>query len=142
MNRFIIRVAPFLLLGACQPGEGATTGAPTQSFDGITAEETIYLIGTEPFWGGEVQGGTVQYSTPENQDGVEFGVQRFAGNNGLAFTGEMDGGSFDLMVTPGTCSDGMSDRTYPFTATLKIDEEQRNGCAWTARQPFSGPENP
>ena len=142
MKRSIIRLAPMLLLGACQPGEDTATGAPAEAFDGIAAEETIYLTGTEPFWGGEITGSKAQYSTPENQDGTMFEVERFAGNNGLAYTGQIDGGNFDLTVTPGDCSDGMSDRSYPFTATLKIGEEQRNGCAWTDRQPFTGPKSP
>ena len=45
---------------------------------------------------------------------------------------------FALAVTPGDCSDGMSDRTYPFVATLQVAGEQRNGCAWTERRPFTG----
>lgn len=142
MNRPIIFLVPLLLLGACQPGGDTATGAPAQAFDGISEEETIYLTGTEPFWGGEIKGSKAQYSTPENQDGTTFVVERFAGNNGLAFTGKIDGGNFDLTVTPGECSDGMSDRSYPFAATLKVGEEQRSGCAWTDRQPFTGPENP
>lgn len=142
MKRSIICLASALLLGSCQPGEDTATGAPAQAFDGIAVEETIYLTGTEPFWGGEISGSKAEYSTPEYQDGVTFDVERFSGNNGLAFTGQIDGGNFDLMVTPANCSDGMSDRSYPFTATLKVGDEQRNGCAWTNRQPFTGPESP
>ena len=48
----------------------------------------------------------------------------------------------ETVVTPGECSDGMSDRTYPFTVTLLLGEEQRTGCAWTDLQPYSGPETP
>ena len=40
------------------------------------------------------------------------------------------------------CSDGMSDRSYPFTVTLMVMGEQREGCAWTDKQPFSGPQHP
>jgi uncharacterized membrane protein len=36
----------------------------------------------------------------------------------------------------------MSDRTYPFTVTLQVRGEQRNGCAYTGRQPFTGSEHP
>ena len=82
------------------------------------------------------------YSTPENQEGETIAVRRFAGNNGLGFSGMFDGAPFDMTITPGACSDGMSDRTYPFTVTLKLGEEQRNGCAWTERTPFTGPANP
>ena len=47
-----------------------------------------------------------------------------------------------MTVTPGACSDGMSDRTYPYTVTLKIGDDTREGCAWTDAQPFEGPEAP
>jgi uncharacterized membrane protein len=45
-------------------------------------------------------------------------------------------------VTRGACSDGMSDREYPFTVTLQVGEEKRMGCAWTDKMPFTGPANP
>jgi uncharacterized membrane protein len=47
-----------------------------------------------------------------------------------------------MMVTPLECSDGMSDRIYPFTVTLKIGDDLRSGCGWTERQRFTGPEAP
>lgn len=131
-----------LALAACQSGESAPASGPTEAFSAIAPDETVYLTGTEPFWNAEVSGSKAIYSTPENQDGVSFKVDRFAGNNGLAFTGSIDGAAFDLTVTPGQCSDGMSDRTYPYTATLRIGEDQRNGCAWTDLQNFSGPAHP
>ena len=130
-----------LFLAGCQSGEGAPGSGPTHAFDAITPDETVYFTGTEPFWNGAIAQGSARYSTPENQDGVRFSVQRFAGNNGVSFTGTMNGESFDLMVTPGECSDGMSDRKYPYTATLRIADEQRNGCAWTNEQPSAVIEN-
>ena len=45
---------------------------------------------------------------------------RFAGRGGLSYSGTIDGRSFDMAVTPAECSDGMSDRTYPFVVTLRI----------------------
>lgn len=148
-------------LAACQPGteppaesetitapdakgtpETGTTTTDSNVYDGITEGETIHFTGTEPFWGGEIANGTARYSTPENIDGTSFPVSRFAGNNGMGFSGTMDGQTFDLTVTPGDCSDGMSDRTYPFTATLTVGAERRNGCAWTDEQGFTGPRNP
>ena len=112
------------------------------AFAAIAADDTIRFTGTEPFWGGTVSGGELVYSTPENQEGETIGVRRFAGNNGLGFSGVRGGAPFDMTITPGACSDGMSDRTYPFTVTLRLGEEQRNGCAWTERRPFTGPANP
>lgn len=146
MRYFIILVAASL--AACQPtasGGGANLpgdSSDTQAYDGISPGETVHFIGTEPFWGGEAAGDTLTYTTPENIDGTAIAVERFAGRNGLSFSGTLEDASFDMMITPGECSDAMSDRTYPFTVTLRIGEEVRNGCAWTDTQPFEGPEHP
>jgi len=67
-------------------------------------------------------------------------VSRFAGRGGLSFSGEMNGEALTLAVTPGACSDGMSDRTYPFVVTLRIGDDLRNGCGWTKTHPWSGAE--
>ena len=141
-NLFVLAVFAALLAG-CQSGDEGTPGsAPTGVFDAIGEAETIYLTGTEPFWGGEISEGSAVYSTSETPEGTRFEVERFAGNNGLGFTGTIDGVGFDVTITPGECSDAMSDRVYPYTATLLIGEEQREGCAWTDKQPFDGPKNP
>jgi uncharacterized membrane protein len=118
------------------------TAADTQVYSGIGSGETVHFTGTEPFWGGEVSGETLTYETPDNQVGRMVAVSRFAGRNGLSFSGELDDMPFVLAVTPGQCSDGMSDRSYPFTATLQVDGQQRNGCAWTDKQPYRGAAQP
>lgn len=118
------------------------TGGEAETFDGITASETVRFTGTEPFWGGQVAGSTLTYSTPENQEGSEITVNRFAGRGGVSWNGAHQGARFVLAVTPGECSDGMSDRTYPFVATLEVAGEQRSGCAWTERRSFTGSPNP
>ncbi len=128
--------AAALLLAACQGGGDAERSIA--SYAGIAADETIRFTGTEPFWGGQSAGGMLTYSTPENIAGSTISVERFAGNNGVSLAGELDGAAFDLVVTPGDCSDGMSDRAYPFVATLKLGEETRFGCAWTDRTSFTG----
>lgn len=145
MRFTVLMLAPFLALGACQPGGDA--GVPGDSsdsrpFSGIAQEEVLRFSGTEPFWGGEASGGTLVWTTPDNSEGTDIAVERFAGRGGLSFSGELDGKSFDMMVTPGSCSDGMSDRTYPFVVTVRIAKETLNGCGWTDRQGWSGPEAP
>jgi uncharacterized membrane protein len=111
------------------------------SYAGIAAGETLHFTGTEPFWGGSVTGTALTYTTPENPKGSAVEVRRFAGNNGLAFSGELGGRAFDMAVTEARCSDGMSDRTYPFTVTLQVAGESRNGCGWTETRKFTGSEN-
>lgn len=148
-------VAACLLLSACQAGESETPAgaeatdvavpgdtAETAPYSEIAEDELLRFLGNEPFWGGEVSGKTLIYKTPEDQDGTVIEVERFAGRGGIAFSGLLDGAEFEMTVTPLECGDGMSDRTYPFTVTLEIGEDQRNGCAWSEQHPFEGPANP
>jgi len=125
------------------PGEISRDSAP---FDGIDETALITAGGTEPFWSIAItpneNGYAAVYSTPELIDGVQFDASRFAGNNGLGFSGEVDGRTFNLALTPGDCSDGMSDRSFPYTATLLLGDVTLYGCAYTDIVPFSeGAEN-
>ncbi len=133
-----------LALAACHSGHGQMPGDGEQRtpYAGIAPDELLHLAGNEPFWGGQVQGGTLTYVTPEHIDGVRVAATRFAGRNGISWSGKLEGADFMMAVTPGTCSDGMSDRAYPFSVTLQIGAETRNGCAWSDRHPYSGPANP
>lgn len=130
-------------LAACSPASDdgiATEQAPP--FDGIAPEEVITLSGTEPFWGIKIENDIAAYTTPDNPDGSVFEVTRFAGNNGLGFSGKFEGADVTITVTPGECRDGMSDRTYPFTATVKLGEDSLAGCGFTDRQGFAGDDAP
>lgn len=149
-------LAACALLSACQSGDSEAPAAAeaeteatvpgdtdeTAPYSEIAEDEVLRFLGNEPFWGGEVSGKTLTYKTPEDQDGTAITVERFAGRGGIAFSGMLDGAAFEMTVTPLECSDGMSDRTYPFTATLEIGEDKRNGCAWSEQHPFEGPANP
>ena len=123
---------------ATVPGDTSETAPYAE----IAEDEVLRFLGNEPFWGGEVSGKTLTYKTPEDQDGTVIAVERFAGRGGIAFSGLIEGEDFEMTVTPLECSDGMSDRTYPFTVTLEIGEDRRNGCAWSEQHPFEGPQNP
>jgi uncharacterized membrane protein len=146
--RALLALPLLAALAACggQGGDGNSAGiggaTETRTYSGIGADEVLHFTGTEPFWGGTASGTTLTYSTPENQDGATIPVERFAGNNGVSFTGTLDGRRFDMTVSETPCSDGMSDRTYPFTVTLQIGEDTRGGCGWTQRRGFAGPERP
>lgn len=151
MTRIIPRfaLAPVLAcsLAACQSGGQGPGNVPGDSgsaepYAEIAESEELRLIGTEPFWGGHVKGTVLVYETPEKPEGVTATVERFAGRNGISFTGRLEGEAFTLAITPGKCSDGMSDRTYPFHATLQLPSDLRSGCAWSQEHPFTGPAQP
>ena len=138
--------APLLLLvalAACQPqsDRGTVPGdsADSRPFSSIGADETLRFTGTEPFWGGEVRGASMVYRTPDDDDGRSIAIRRFAGRGGLSISGRLDGHDLDLMITEGECSDGMSDRRFPFEATLRIGKDIRSGCAWTDGRPYAEP---
>ncbi|WP_240624683.1 COG3650 family protein [Aurantiacibacter odishensis] len=134
-----------LLLGACGSGPDANVPGNTadeSAYSGIAEDEAIRLVGTEPFWGGTVERGSFTYTTPENIDGISIAVTRFAGRGGLSFSGEVDGEAVDLAITPGDCSDGMSDRIYPYNATLQMGAEQRYGCAFVEGHDLGGEGEP
>lgn len=130
--RAIGLAATVVLMAACGAGGADVPGdsEDTRPYAGIAEDAVLRVTGTEPFWGGTVAGDTFTYTTLENQVGEAIAVTRFAGRGGLSFSGTRAGAPLDLAITPGACSDGMSDRTYPFVATLQLGGEQRQGCAW------------
>ncbi|WP_232494334.1 COG3650 family protein [Novosphingobium kaempferiae] len=115
------------------PGDAADH----RPWNGITAQETVHFMGTEPFWNGTVGPRGLTYATPGDEKGETAPVTRFAGRGGVSFSGVLSDKPTTLVVTPGECSDGMSDARYPFIVTLRIGETTLKGCGWTDREPRS-----
>ncbi len=134
-------LAILLLAAACAPAKQQDGIDPQgKAFDRVAPEEVVTMLGTEPFWNLTVKGGEGLWTTPDNQPGTPVSLARFAGNNGLGFTGTLDGKPLAATLTPGTCSDGMSDRSFPFVATIALGGETFEGCGYTTSQPFTGGE--
>ena len=137
-------IAAFALaaaLSSCAQADGISKSGET--FDAIAPTANVRLVGTEPFWSLEIEalpdkGHMAKYSDPENVTGTHFAVQRFAGNNGLGFSGDIEGKPVQATITPGECNDGMSDRVYPYTATVAMGETILFGCAYTSDEPVAG----
>ena len=138
--------APMLMLAACSgPAEHGGPAVPGSAedhrpFAGIAPDEVLHVTGTEPFWGGEISGTTLTWTTPEDSAGQTATVTRFAGRGGLSFSGTLGGQGLDMAVSPATCSDGMSDRTYPFGVTVQLGQQTLSGCGWTDRHGYTGGE--
>ncbi len=133
------------ILTACTQ-EAGEISRDAQPFAGIAETADITLLGNEPFWGIDIgpdgSGFTAVYSTPENIDGTPFEVSRFAGNNGIGFNGTLGEEAVQIALTPGACNDTMSDRSYPYTATVLLGDMTLYGCAYTSDEPFTGEEMP
>lgn len=89
----------------------------------------LRALGTEPFWSAEIDGRCVTYFTPQNQSGTRVWA-KFDASQGGSWSGSLDGKPFKLSIKKRQdCSDGMSDRSFPFEATLQVNGEERRGCA-------------
>jgi uncharacterized membrane protein len=112
-----------LLASACSP----PTALDDASSPAIPARFTA--LGTEPFWAAEVEGDTLLYKTPEDQEGRRVALTRRT----LAGRAELNGALADepmvLRVFAGPCSDGMSDTVYPYSAEMRLGRQRMNGCA-------------
>jgi len=140
--RLPLLAALALAAAACTPAKTDGIDPDGKAFDAVAPQEAVTMLGTEPFWNLAVTGGEGLWTTPDNQPGSQFAVKRFAGNGGLGFSGEVDGKALTATLTPGQCSDGMSDRSFPFVATIALGGETFKGCGYTDSQPFTGPEAP
>jgi uncharacterized membrane protein len=121
---------------ACRPVAAAPAPAPTAGACSTQGTERLAVaplraVGTEPFWGARIDGRCVTYSHPDDPKGTRIWTRYTAGaNGGGTWSGSLGGKPFELIVRPKPgCSDGMSDKTYPLAAALKVKGEKRNGCA-------------
>lgn len=89
----------------------------------------LHALGTEPFWSLRIDGTSLAYTTPEDSRGQHATVTRRDIPGGAAFSGRLGDAAIRVEVTKRECSDGMSDRTYPFAVALVLGAEQRTGCA-------------
>jgi len=97
---------------------------------GETVDHKLKALGTEPFWAAEVEGRCVTYKTPEDQQGSRLWTKVTGTAPETVWSGALRGKQFELAVRPkADCSDGMSDKSYPLEAVLRVEGETRHGCA-------------
>jgi uncharacterized membrane protein len=126
-TRHALRVAGLGLASLGLAGCGPESGVRSSPYPAIP--ESFLAQGTEPFWGLTVAGVTARYSTPEITEQVASDVVRSASAGVETVSGRLGDVRFELTVRPERCSDGMSDRVYPYAAHLHIAERELQGCA-------------
>jgi uncharacterized membrane protein len=132
-----------LALAACgETPMGASEDAapPADAPAGVKGPDysgEIDVIGTEPFWSVKIRESGVALTRPDHPEvrnanpGVRLdGEQGVWDSNGV----KEDEGRLVVRLTPGVCSDGMSDRVYRFYAEIWVDGETLKGCADHADQ--------
>ncbi|WP_339933528.1 hypothetical protein [uncultured Brevundimonas sp.] len=127
-------VLVILVLAACSPSPETPEAPPIDvspaTLAGVDLSRPIRALGNEPFWAVEIKPEGLVYS------GVDRPEQR-ADNPGPLLQGTTaryeattgTGKPLTVALIATTCSDGMSDRTYPLTAVVKVDGETLTGCA-------------
>ena len=141
-------IAAVCLVAACAVGRGSdeadsetSAAGATPSSDSTPTESAEALIGawfldvdwraigTEPFWGVHIRRDGLVFSEPA-EDPVVFppSEPRRAGD-GFTLSSSLDGIGLEVSLRPETCSDGMSDRRYDWSARVEFDGRQLDGCA-------------
>ena len=131
--RHALLIAAALMLAACGAPMGSSEEAPPPADAPVTVgpdySGDFDALGTEPFWAVKVRAESVTLTRPDQPEVT-------TANPGVRADGEQgvwDGTAGEqrlvLRLTPGECSDGMSDRRYGYAAEVWIDGETLRGCA-------------
>jgi uncharacterized membrane protein len=115
---------------------GATAKTPfiaKEPFRPSTGEEFI-VRGTEPFWAVTVSRRGIVYTAPDTKPQSFPYVAPIAAQGrplDLVRVYRLQGPANHLLIIKKekACSDGMSDRQYPYSATLVLGNTVREGCA-------------
>lgn len=131
--RTAILIIAALALVACEAPLGSSEAAPPPADAPVTVgpdySGDFDAVGTEPFWNVKVRAGGLTLARPDHPETT-------TANPGVRIDGEQgvwDGTAGErrlvLRLTPGECSDGMSDRRYGYAAEVWVDGETLKGCA-------------
>jgi uncharacterized membrane protein len=97
---------------------------------GIEISQPLRALGTEPFWGVEIEFDELVFSGVDRPEArmANPGPSLQEGNFVIAAR-DTDGQTFTLTMREVQCSDGMSDRVYPLEAEVQYKGETLKGCA-------------
>jgi uncharacterized membrane protein len=135
MRPILLSALAALVVSACSPdiekpaGRTAETG-PAPVLAGVDLARPVRVLGNEPFWAVEMTGADLVYSGPDRPE--QRAPQPAPALQGTVATWEATtsiGTSLKITLTATDCSDGMSDRTYPLSAIVKVGDETLTGCA-------------
>ncbi len=132
--RSVLAVLAVLSVCACSPSEEPAPPAappePAPVLGGVDLTGPVRALGTEPFWSVELTGTGMVYTTPDLPEQRAPRPAAVVQGTTATFTGETaDGTALSVTLIATECSDGMSDRTYPLTAMVKVGEQELAGCA-------------
>lgn len=80
-------------------------------------------IGTEPFWSVTITGSTALLDRPDRSP-LRYDVTRNSNDRAVRYLGD----GFAMTLTPGPCSDGMSDSIWSDQVAVAFGEGTLKGC--------------
>lgn len=144
--RPVLAALAFLILAACSPAEEPAPPAgeplPAPVLGGVDLAQPVRALGTEPFWSVELTGTEMVYTTPDlPEQRAPQSSPVVQGTTAIWESETADGTALGVTLVATECSDGMSDRTYPLTAMVKVGELELTGCAASSAAVMSTGEN-
>ncbi len=123
-----------LVLAACSPAEEPApppeAPEPAPVLGGVDLARPVRALGTEPFWSVELTGTELVYATAGSPEQRARQPNPMVQGTTATWEAETaDGTTLSVTLIATECSDGMSDRTYPLTAMVKLGEQDLTGCA-------------
>lgn len=112
------------------PADSTAVAAPAGS-TGVSTAEPLRALGTEPFWALDIDSAGLRFTTPDDTAGMRFppnAPSPIAGDT-LVWMAETETGAIHVRIWPERCTDGMSDREYPYTAIVRVAVTTYRGCA-------------
>ena len=113
------------------PGPSPSPGSANLASPSQSNRPTYRCIGNEPFWDASIRGDEIKYSSfyPEEKMSYALTDVDVAGKV-RTFTGKGSAGSIIIILKEETSNDTMSDKTYPYSARVKINNRaERRGAA-------------
>ena len=128
-----LTMVALLALAACSPKPAATPAAPPK---GIVSDfsKPMEARGTEPFWALTIRGTTLTLTRPNQPALTAVAPGAVIRPSEASWTAKTpDGREMKVTFYSSACSNGMSDRTYAYSAEVDLQgESPLNGCADTA----------
>jgi uncharacterized membrane protein len=123
-----------LALAACSPKPAATPAAATPKGTVSDFSKPLDARGTEPFWALTIRGTTLTLTRPNQAALAAVAPGVLVQPHQASWTGKTaDGREMKVIFYSSTCSDGMSERTYAYSAEVDLPgESPLTGCADTA----------
>ncbi len=132
--------ASALLLAACDQShdgqEGPDAGPPADAPatpPATTPPAAVYpadldLAGTEPFWGVKIRGTAIDFTEPDAPAKAFANAAKAEAGGAATWTATGASGAIVVKLTPGPCSDGMSDRVWAYKAEVTLGSRNLKGC--------------